>query len=136
MFTGVFGKNVAVLTTLVALVCNVPLKRKILFHVFWPRSILSRVYRENVRGFPAGTHPPGTAFWVDNITCRKRRRRNHRRWASRPAYRQRHKRREFQRACRQRRRQNRKRQASLPACRQRRRQNRKRQQERRVPIRQ
>ena len=53
-------------------------------------------------------------FSVDNITCRKRRRRNHRRWASRPAYRQRHKRREFQRACRQRRRRNRKRQQERP----------------------
>ena len=33
MFTGVFGKNVAVLATLVTFICNVPLKRKILFHL-------------------------------------------------------------------------------------------------------
>ena len=39
MFTGVFGKNVAVLATLVTFICNVPLKRKILFHVFRPRFI-------------------------------------------------------------------------------------------------
>lgn len=103
LLMAIFREDVAVLAPLVAIIRNVPLKRKILFHLVLPapmgrtsESTPSAVLSEIRPKFFLGCIPFLTA-------CRQRRKPNR-------------KQRAFQRACPPRRRQNRRRRVSQRAC--------------------
>jgi hypothetical protein len=71
-FAVIFGENIAVLTPLVTFVSNVPLERKIRFHIVLPHFYVNRIYRTILQNVPGGILSPGiSAGW--NITCRQHR---------------------------------------------------------------